>query len=157
MKKILVLLFMAVMTLGASAQFEKGTHYAGASLSGLGIGFSKGNFMLGIGGEYGYFIADSWMIGGTVGYMHNGGANSLQIKPAFRYSFKSNGLNLGCGVQFEHAGTNQNFIQLSPQVGYTFYLNSTVSIEAAVYADFAMNDFKNGTNAGLKIGIGLYK
>ena len=60
-------------------------------------------------------------------------------------------------MQFEHAGTNQNFIQLSPQVGYTFYLNSTVSIEAAVYADFAMNDFKNGTNAGLKIGIGLYK
>ena len=157
MKKILVLLFMAVMTLGVNAQFEKGTHYAGASLSGFGIGFTKGNFMLGIAGEYGYFIADGWMMGGSVGYMHNGGANSLQIKPAFRYSFKSNGLNLGCGVQFEHAGTNQNFIQLSPQVGYTFYLNNKVSVEAALYADFGLNDFKNGTNAGLKIGFGLYK
>jgi hypothetical protein len=42
-------------------------------------------------------------------------------------------------------------------VGYTFYLNDKVSIEPAVYADFGMNDFRNGTNAGLKIAFGLYK
>lgn len=157
MKKIFVLMLMAVMTLGASAQFDKGTHYAGASLTGLGIGFEKGTFAFGIGAEYGYYIEDCWMIGGTVAYSHKGGNNSVQIKPNFRYSFKSNGLNLGCGLQFEHAGTNLNYIQLCPQVGYTFYLNDKVSIEPAVYADFGLNDFKNGTNAGLKIGIGLYK
>lgn len=158
MKKIFVLLLMAVMTLGASAQFEKGTQYVGAYLSGLGIGFSKGDFTFGVNGEYGYYIADGWMLGGVVGYNHNrAGHNSLQIKPNFRYSFLENGLNLGCGLQFEHAGTELNYIQLCPQVGYTFYLNDKISIEPALYADFALNDFKNGTNAGLKIGIGLYK
>lgn len=157
MKKIFMFLLMAVMTLGASAQFEKGTHYLGASLSGFGIGFSKGDFTFGVNGEYGYYIADSWLIGGVVGYNHRGGTNSLQIKPEFRYSFKQNGLNLGCGLQFEHAGPARNYIQLCPQVGYTFYLSDKISLEPAFYADFALNDFNNGTSAGLKIGIGLYK
>jgi hypothetical protein len=157
MKKILMLLFMAVATLGANAQFDKGTHYVGAGLSGLGIGWEKGSFNFGIGAEYGYFVADSWMIGGAVNYAHKGGSNSVQVKPYFRYSFKANGLNLGCGLQYEHVGFSQNYIQLSPQVGYTFYLNDKVSIEPALYADFGMNDFRNGTNAGLKIAFGLYK
>ena len=156
MKKIFVLLLMSVLTLGANAQFEKGTHYAGAYLSGLGVGYDKGNFRFGLGGEYGYYIncgqerraekADEYA-----------GVHALKIKPNFRYSFMSNGINLGCGLQFEHAGTDRNFIQLCPQVGYTFYLNDKISLEPALYADFALNDFKNGTSAGLKIGIGLYK
>lgn len=157
MKKIFVAMLMAMMTLGASAQFEKGTHYANASLSGFGIGFSKGEFAFGLSGEYGYYIADNWMIGGVLGYNHNAGYNSFQIKPNFRYSLENTGFNLGCGLQFEHAGKARNFIQLSPQVGYTFYLTDMISLEPAIYADFALNDFKNGTNAGLKIGIGLYK
>ena len=51
MKKILVLLFMTVMTLGASAQFDKGTHYVGAGLTGLGFGYEKGGFAFGLGLE----------------------------------------------------------------------------------------------------------
>ena len=43
MKKIFVLLLMSVLTLGANAQFEKGTHYAGAYLSGLGRVSEFGN------------------------------------------------------------------------------------------------------------------
>jgi hypothetical protein len=96
------------------------------------------------------------MIGGSLSYEY-AGAHALKIKPNFRYSFQSNGINLGCGLQFEHAGTERNFIQLCPQVGYTFYLNDKISLEPALYADFGLNDFKNGTSAGLKIGIGLYK
>ena len=157
MKKFFVFMLMAVMTLGANAQFEKGTHYVGASLSGFGIGYDKGSFSFGINGEYGYFVADGWMLGGTVGYQHVGEYNALVIKPSFRYSFKSMGLNLGAGLQFEHDGTKLNYVQLCPQVGYTFYLNDKISLEPAIYADFGLNDFKNGTSAGLKIGIGLYK
>lgn len=157
MKKIILMAFMALATLGAHAQFEKETHYLNASVSGFGIGFEKGEFSFGLSGEYGYFIKDNWMIGGLLGYTHSGGYNSLQIKPEFRYSFDSNGLNLGAGLQFEHAGTGRNYIQLCPQVGYTFFLGKNISLEPALYADFALNDFKNGTSAGLKIGIGLYK
>ena len=157
MKKIVLLLFMAVMTLGAHAQFKKDTHYLNASLSGFGIGFDKGNFSIGLSGEYGYYVADNWMVGGLLGYAYSAGFHSLQIKSEFRYSFDSNGLNVGAGLQFEHAGTGRNYIQLCPQIGYTFYLSDKISLEPAVYADFALNDFKNGTSAGLKIGIGLYK
>lgn len=157
MKKIFMILLMAAITIGAKAQFEKGTHFVNASLTGLGIGFTKGNFTMGVSGEYGYFVDNGLMIGGSLGYTHQGGLNSFHVKPTVRYSFQENGLNLGCGVQFEHAGTSANYIQLSPQVGYTFYLSNKVSIEPAIYADFALNDFKNGTNAGLKIGIGLYR
>lgn len=192
MKKFFVLLIAVVISMGAKAQFEKGTTYAGASLTGLGIGYEKGSFAFGLSGEAGYFIADGWMLSGALGYKYrsagggvsfddNGGGNydgsgddgwgsrnygyslvdggyshSLLLKAAFRYSFVNNGLNLGCGLQFEHVGTHQNYIQLCPQFGYTFYLNNKVSLEPAIYADLCMNDFKNGTSVGLKIGVGLY-
>ncbi len=156
MKKVLVLMLMAVMTLGANAQFEKGTHYAGANLTGLGIGYQNGNFAFGLSTDYGYYLADQWMIAGTVGYTYKNKVHGVQLKPYFRYTFEKIGLNLGCGLQYEHVGTKQDYVQLCPQVGYTFFINGKVSIEPALYADFCMNDFKNGTSAGLKIGIGLY-
>lgn len=157
MKKVIFVLLMTVSALGAHAQFNKGTHYANASLSGFGIGFENGNFSFGLSGEYGYFIDDNWMVGGLLGYNYSAGHHSFQLKPEFRYSLDSNGLNLGAGLQFEHVGTGRNYIQLCPQVGYTFFLSDKISLEPAIYADFALNDFKNGTSAGLKIGIGLYK
>lgn len=157
MKKILSLMFLLVLTLGAKAQFEKGTHFANASLTGLGIGFDKGEFSMGISAGYGYFISDCRMVGGEVGYRHHGGLNTFVLKPSFRYSFVQNGLNVGGGLQYEHAGYKQNYVQLCPQVGYTFFLSKNVSLEPAVYADFCLNDFSNGTSAGLKIGIGLYR
>ncbi len=147
---------MTVMTLGASAQFEKGTHYAGANLTELGVGCKHGSFAFGLSGDYGYYIADNWMIGGTVGYTYEGKSHGVQLKPYFRYTFDKIGLNLGGGLQYEHVGTKRDYVQLCPQVGYTFFINGKVSIEPAVYADFCMNDFKKGTSAGLKIGIGLY-
>ena len=157
MKKIFAFLFVTVLTLGAHAQFESGTHYAGANLTGLGIGYEKGNFSFGIGAEYGYYVSDGWMVGATVGYRHLGDLNAVLIKPSFRYSFVQNGLNLGCGIQLEHAGSGLNYAQFCPQVGYTFYLNRNVSIEPAIYADICMNEPKDGSTVGLKIGFGLYK
>jgi hypothetical protein len=74
----------------------------------------------------------------------------------FRYSFKKNGLNLGGGLQYEHAGAGRDYVQLCPQVGYTFYLNHYISLEPAIYCDLGLNEIKYGTNFGLKIGVGLY-
>jgi hypothetical protein len=188
MKKIFILLIAVVVSMGAKAQFKKGTQYANASLTGFGIGYEKGSFAVGLSSELGYFVADGWMLSGALGYKYksgvggdagggiydpsddegwgsrnlgsvygaSGSSHSLLLKAAFRYSFVQNGLNLGCGLQFEHAGTAQNYIQLCPQFGYTFYLNNKVSIEPALYADLCMNDFKYGTSVGLKVGVGLY-
>lgn len=155
MKKFVVTLLLAVFTLGASAQFEKGTHYGEASVAGLGIGYGQGQFNFGIGAGYGYYVADCWMIGGRLGYLHQGSQyNNAVVQALFRYSFKKNGLNVGGGLQYQHG--RGDLVQLCPQVGYTFYLNHYISLEPSVYCDLCMNDFKDGTNVGLRIGIGLY-
>ncbi|MBP3688553.1 MAG: hypothetical protein J6I54_01040 [Bacteroidaceae bacterium] len=169
MKKVIVALLLAVVTTGANAQFEKGTHYGEASLTGLGIGYAQHQFNFGLGAGYGYFVADGWMVGGRVGYLHQGAGNNFAtFQGLFRYSFKKNGLNVGCGLQYQHGKTylfndlrdileaKGDYIQLCPQVGYTFYLNHYVSIEPAIYCDLGLNDIKYGTNFGLKVGVGLY-
>lgn len=162
MKKIIVALLLAVVTTGANAQFEKGTHYGEASLTGLGIGYASHKFNFGVSAGYGYFVADGWMVGGRFGYLHQGAGNNFAtLQGLFRYSFKKNGLNVGGGLQYQHGGNSDpdakgDYIQLCPQVGYTFYLNHYVSIEPAIYCDLGLNDIKYGTNFGLKVGVGLY-
>ena len=163
MKKYFTILLLAVVSLSATAQFEKGTHYTEASVSGFGIGVKDKKFNIGIGASQGYFVADGWMLLGRMGYQYNG-VHSALIQGGFRYSFQKFGLNLGAGVQYEHRGSHsgnsesskQDYIQFCHQVGYTFYLNRWISLEPALYCDLALNDVKYGTNAGLKIGIGLY-
>ena len=61
MKKSLLLLLFAVVSMGSYAQFEQGTKYVGASLTGLNLSYSSGEkFGLGLQGTAGYFFADSW-------------------------------------------------------------------------------------------------
>lgn len=157
MKKILCMLLFAVISMSASAQFEKGTQYANASLTGFNMGWGgNGNgFCMGLGTEYGYYVADCWMLGGEFGYQHRAKKNNVNLDFKFRYSFKENGLNLGCGLGYAYDGCG-NYAMLTPQVGYTFYLNHYISLEPAFYYRIAMNDFSNGSSAGLKIGVGIY-
>ena len=159
MKKYFAILLLAVVSLSANAQFEKGTHYTEASVSGFGIGVKDKKFNIGIGASQGYFVANGWMLLGRMGYQYSG-AHSALVQGGFRYSFQKFGLNLGAGVQYEHRGATasniSDYVQLCHQVGYTFYLNHWISLEPALYCDLALNDVKYGTSAGLKIGIGLY-
>ena len=132
MKKIFIALLLSAVSLGASAQFEKGTKYAGASLSGLGLSYSKAeDFRLGLQAVGGFFVADSWMVLGQFGWEHLPGNNSVNLGVAGRLYF-------------------------TPEVGYCFYLNDHVSIEPAVYVDMCLNHFKDFTKVGLRIGFGYY-
>ena len=57
MKKIFIALLLATFTLSASAQFEKGTKYVNASLSGFGLSYSKQpGFCMNIEAAGGYFF-----------------------------------------------------------------------------------------------------
>ena len=68
MKKIILSLLLAAVSLGASAQFEQGTKYVGASLTGLGFGYSKStDFYIGMKANAGYFVSDGWMLLGEFG------------------------------------------------------------------------------------------
>lgn len=157
MKKIILTLLLAVVTLGASAQFTKGTKYADVALSGLGLGYSENTkFFLGIDLAGGYFVADNWMLKATTGYNLENSNSAFKLGAGFRYYFKSNGIFMGTGLQYQYYTSGYNYVQLTPEVGYCFYVNHYLSIEPSVYYDVCLNDFKNGSKVGLKIGASFY-
>lgn len=160
MKKIVIALLLATFTLGASAQFEKGTKYINASLSGFGLSYSKvPGFCMNIEAGGGYFIANDWMLKGLIGWDHKGDENEFNLGLGGRYYMKNNGFFFGGGLKYglisPGVGTVHN-AYITPEVGYCFYLNDHVSIEPSFYVDMCLNHFKDYTKVGLKISFGYY-
>ena len=164
MKKIILTLLLAVCSLGVSAQFEKGTTYVNASLSGLNMSYSKdAKFTFGLDATAGYFLQDAWMLYGRFGYDHqyvkgkDNDVNNVNIGAGARYYIRQNGLYLACGLKYEHANREKgDYLDLTPEVGYCFYLNNHVSVEPSVYYDLCLNHFSAGSKVGLRIGFGFY-
>ena len=159
MKKIFIALLLAAVSLGASAQFEKGTKYVSASVSDFGLSYSKfEDFRLGLHALGGYFFADSWMAMGQIGWDHSAGLNVFDVGVGARYYLKQNGIYFAGSFKYGHVGPNavRNNVYLTPEVGYCFYLNNHVSIEPSVYCDMCLNRFKDFTKVGFKIGFGYY-
>ena len=162
MKKTLLALILVVFALNVSAQFEKGTKYANLSLTGFDMSYQKNaKFHFGIEAHGGYFLQDSWMLQGRFGYNHQGGAdaNTFDLGAGARYYFKQNGIFLGCGLMYEFDGVNDfknNYINLTPEVGYCFYINHCLSIEPVVYYNLCLNKFSDGSKVGLRVGVGYY-
>jgi hypothetical protein len=163
MKKSLLLLLFAVVSMSSFAQFEKGTKYVGASLTGLNLSYSSGEkFGLGLQATGGYFFADSWMAIGKLEYNHQwqsaplNDINAVSVGAGARYYFQSNGIYLGAGLQYKHAAVNADYLQLPLEVGYCYYLNQYVSIEPAIYFEPCLNKFSDGTRVGFKLGLGFY-
>lgn len=120
---------------------------------------------------------------GTRGVMKN--RNDLQIGVGGRYYIEQNGIFLGIGLAYQHAtnvtfsqtesiigGTtengpveirtvynrygNRNYVHLTPEVGYCFYVNNYLSVEPSVYCNLCLNRFSEGTEIGLKLGMDFY-
>ena len=107
MKKILLLLFVfSLSVVSASAQFEEGKKYAGASLSGLDMNYSgNGKFSLGVEGKAGYFFGDNLMLLGEVGYDHQGNrdnGDAIHVGVGGRYYITQNGIFLGANCKLMH-------------------------------------------------------
>lgn len=49
-----------------------------------------------------------------------------------------------------------NNIRIPIEIGYTFYLNHYLAVEPAIYTKMSLNHFSEGTEFGLKIGLGFY-
>ncbi len=157
MKKIILSLLLAAVSLGASAQFEQGTKYVGASLTGLGFGYSKStDFYIGMKANAGYFVSDGWMLLGEFGWEHQNGTSCVGLGVAGRYYLQQNGLYFSGALKYKHFGPKTNVVYLTPEVGYCFYLNDHVSLEPAIFCDFALNEFKDFTKIGLKVGFSYY-
>lgn len=158
MKKLLLAVLLTVATTSAFAQFEKGTKYVGASLTGLNLAINdRQHLSFGLDAKAGYFIKDYWMVEGNFGW-HTSRTHldRCLVGVKARYTQVENGLYYSCGLQYIHERKNFNDIQLTPELGYCFYLNHYVSLEPAVYYNMSFTDFSKKSEVGLKVGIGIY-
>lgn len=186
------------------AQFTQGTKYVAASVSGLGINYSKASELnLGLSAEGGYYFTDAWSVQGRVGYDHAKTLDRLAIGAGVRYHFTQNGIFIGAGLEYGFDNytrytssllqtvTNDRTVYVDPatsafvadpkvesyvetacvetknherwnniripvEIGYTFYLNHFLALEPAIYSKMSLNHFSEGTEFGLKFGLGFY-
>ena len=156
MKKIAFLLVTLLMSVSASAQFEKGKVYAEASLTGFDMSSQANKFHLGLGARGGSLFMDNLMALGEAGYNHLKGSNdSYSFGAGVRYYIIQNGLYLGAMAKFKHNNLKENDFMPGVHVGYAFFLNGTVTVEPELYMDFSTNKFEDSCY-GLGIGIGIY-
>lgn len=160
-KKLLFVLFLLVGCVQANAQFEKGKWYLNASLTGLDLSHSKyegTNFGFSVGG--GTFVADNLsVLLNFKGQYVEDGVNETAIGAALRYYFDKCGVYAGLGGSYKHLsndGFKDNIYCLTPELGYAFFLNGTITIEPAVYYDMSLKNFSDYSKLGFKIGFGFY-
>ncbi len=159
-KKLSILFITIAFSTLAKAQFEEGKMYAGASLTGLNLNYNGENgFNLGLQAQAGYFLYDDVMFLGQVSYEHNGSravADHFMAGAGARYYIVQNGLYFGANAKFIHANHNYNDIMPGVEIGYSFFISRTATIEPAVYYDQSFRRHSDYSTIGLRIGFGLY-
>mgnify|MGYP002622760871 CR=1 FL=1 len=158
MRKYLFLLMVSLLSLNASAQFEKGKVYFSGSIPAAGIAYSDAReFSLGLDLQGGYFFADNWALISDVGFDFSSKRwNDVFVGAKARYYILQNGLFLGLGTRYLHEYKNFNDLQLSPEIGYCFFLNRHISIEPSAYYNMSMTEFAKKSEVGIRIGLGIY-
>lgn len=155
----MLLVAAMVVSLCASAQFQEGKGYLGASLTGLDLHYNgQDGFNVGIEGKAGYFPWDDIMVLASFDAVHDGSktvADHITVGVGGRYYITQNGLYLGAGVKLLHANHSYNDLMPGAEVGYAFFINRSVTIEPALYYDqsFKKSDY---STVGLKVGLGIY-
>lgn len=182
MKKSIVLLVAAfMMTLNASAQFQKGKGYVGASLTGLDLHYNGADkFSLGAEAKAGYLFFDNLMGTAFSSYEHTGDKNTydkLTVGVGGRYYIIQNGLYIGVNgkVVYTHQQVEDkmadpltgevitrkvksHYTDVMPgiELGYAFFINRSVTIEPAIYYDQSFKKHGDYSTVGAKVGIGIY-
>ncbi|WP_277044605.1 outer membrane beta-barrel protein [Prevotella multiformis] len=158
-RRCMLLVAAMVVSLCASAQFQEGKGYLGASLTGLDLHYNgQDGCNVGIEGKAGYFPWDNIMVLASFDAVHDGSktvADHISVGVGGRYYITQNGLYLGAGVKLLHANHSYNDLMPGAEVGYAFFINRSVTIEPALYYDqsFKKSDY---STVGLKVGLGIY-
>lgn len=158
MKKILVIIAVALTPLLAHAQFEKGKCYASAALTSLNLNYSgSDDFTLNLQGQAGTFIADNFLVYGLAGWNHRGkSADQVEIGVGGRYYILQNGIFLGANVRYAHGSGGYNDVMPGVEVGYAFFISRTVTVEPSIYYQQSFNDHSEYSKIGLRVGFGIY-
>ena len=166
MKKLFLSAIALMMAMNVNAQkylnstgtpFEEGKFYVGASLSGLGINYSKASeWSLGLQAKGGYLFLDNWMVLGVLSYNNqsNGSTITTNIGAGARYYFDQCGVYAGLLAKYAHTTGNDDFVP-EVHVGYAFFLGRHVTLEPEVYFEHSFNDSDYST-FGLRLGFGYY-
>ena len=158
-KKIILLVTALLMTITASAQFEEGKLYSGASLTGLNLSYNGADELnLGVQAKLGYMIEDDLMLLGNASFQTSsskGTLNSMSLGVGGRYYIEQNGIYLGVNAKFVHTKSYNDFMP-GVEVGYAFFISRTVTIEPAIYYDQSFKDHSKYSTVGLKVGFGIY-
>ena len=158
-KKILTLAIALLATLTASAQFEEGKNYIGASVSGLDLSYNGSTeAKFGVNAMAGHFFADNLMVYGLAGFDHPGKNmdNSFNAGIGGRYYITQNGIFLGANVKYVHANSSYNDFMPGIEVGYAFFLSHTITIEPGIYYQQSFKKHSDYSTIGLRIGFGIY-
>ena len=157
MKKIVFLIVAMMISLASHAQFEQGKTYVGASLSSFDLSYSgltKG--CLDVNGKVGYLLADDLMATAQLSYEKQKDVPyTLCVGAGGRYYIEQNGLYLGASALFKHH-TGYDDLLPSVQVGYSFFVSRTVTIEPELYYEQSFKNHSDYSRFGLRIGIGIY-
>ena len=123
MKKSFLALLFAVVSLSASAQFERYTSYLNTSLTGLDLSYSKDQKVtFGLQATGGYFFEDSWMVYGRLGYQHQyKGIDNVKIGAGAQYAIDES-TRVFAGLYFSHDFIN-NINYISPNYYGNYYEN----------------------------------
>jgi len=158
MKKfIAILAFFALVATNANAQFDAGTKYISASLSGFNLQYSTSERLrFNLEAAAGLFVSDGLLLYANVGYEHQRHVDDLFAGANARFYFKQNGIYMGGGAQFVHYTKSSNDIMIPVEIGYAFYLNEYLTIEPAAYYKMSIHDFSNNSTVGLRVGLGYY-
>ena len=159
-KKLFVAAISLMMAMSANAQylndsktpFEEGKWMIGASMTGFGLSYHKGEeWHINLEAKGGYLIVDNWMITGKLGYDNSTyGSSDFQLGAGLRYYIEQNGIYVGAGGKFVHA---YGFDDIMPEVnvGYAFFLSRHVTIEPELYYELST---KCSDNSGLGVKLG---
>jgi hypothetical protein len=170
MKKLMMAAIGLMMATSMSAQYQnysetpftQGKAYVGASFSGTDLSYSGiTDGRLGIQGKVGYFFADNLMGLAQLSYdntvkKEGNPATTLSLSAGGRYYIQQNGLYLGASAIYKHLGKNLDDFLPSIQVGYSFFINRTVTIEPEIYYEQSFKNHKDYSTIGLRVGIGIY-
>ena len=155
-KRLFILLLLSVCMLQANAQFERGKKYIGASVSGLGLSYSKNeDFRIGLDAEMGYFLSNCFLLKGNIGYDHTKAIDDIRVGIGARYFFIQNGLFLGTGAEYNHFTPSNNDLMIPAELGYCFFINGHLTIEPSVYYKMSAHDFKGNSTVGFRVGMGF--
>jgi hypothetical protein len=158
-KKILTLAIALLATITASAQFEEGKNYIGASVTGLDLSYNGSTeAKFGVNAMAGRFLADNLLVYGVAGFDHPGKDmdNTLTAGVGGRYYITQNGIFLGANAKFVHANSSYNDFMPGIEIGYAFFLSHTITIEPSIYYQQSFKRHSDYSTIGLRIGFGIY-